>query len=850
MPASMTSPSNSISGNEPLNANPPVLVLDALGQQFQYIDIKKTPQPNGGYKKTPYHQSYTPNYNDFVFKPESIVERMDAKNKRPYVGLDTCLIGQIDIDIVDGVDEGALKWLYENCCYFLSVSKRLPHFLVQFDEQPWCEGVHEKTGEPKLKGTVSKVKIGSETAADFLHGQWTYMKTDEVLQNAHLLDQIPTINLKEWKAKLTKKFMAIENMCLPLDAAQVIQPPVCIPLNEKKIHSKAPDITKLIAALKKVHVDADEGRTFKSMAWALKSHSGDAHKDELREAGRLSTYCQNDYESWFERLWQFDTDGEAPKPISIGSFYYHCKELLGKEYFTIRSEYMPARYGNTPLRIACDFEMLLGDDWRFHNEQRYMFDEFMWKEDTKKGNRFQSSIIKHMHPLYSRLAAVSSSKMAQLTADDAAGNEIEKVKSVCAGYGDLMGMCIDVKKIQEIGQLFNGRLGETTDEDMKWDQNFDTFYFKNCVFDLRTGLPTKPDREHYVTISTGYDYVKPTEAQLNKIECLFEKVLPIEDERKLYLLVLASALTGRQLDRFTVGNGSGGNGKSALHSLMKATCGNYAYELNRSALTKDQPSEKNDDLANLNKKRFVVVAEPEEKTAFKIGMIKNITGNATINSRKCYSSDTKVDITATLVCECNQKPKLEGRMDEAVARRILDVPFRSSFVDKSKVADYHGDYVFEKDMSFIGPEFAEEHRCALFHYLLPYVQKLYAAKFNIGDFIPESIRERNREYMQDSDDFKTWLDEQYEKKGDGFIQAKEMFNMYKMTQHPRMSKKQQLAQGYKWFVNELQSNMFVKADFKAWHRWYDENKCRKESREVLMGWRMRRDEPKEEVEDE
>ena len=80
------------------------------------------------------------------------------------------------------------------------------------------------------------------------------------------------------------------------------------------------------------------------------------------------------------------------------------------------------------------------------------------------------------------------------------------------------------------------------------------------------------------------------------------------------------------------------------------------------------------------------------------------------------------------------------------------------------------------------PEFAEEHRCALFTYLLPYVQRMYDAKFNIESYIPESIREHNREYMEDSDEFKTWFDEYYVKDGgDCFIQAADLYQHYVET---------------------------------------------------------------------
>ena len=585
MPASMTSPS-SVSGDEPLNANPPVWVLDALGQQFQYIDIKYEKKPDGKLKKTPYHQSYKVNYNDFVFKPERVVERMDAKNKRPYVGLDTCIIGQIDIDILDGVDEDALKWLYDNCPYFLSVSKRLPHFIVRFDEQHWYKGVDEN-GKPKLKGTVSKVTIDKETAADFLHGIWTYMKTDEVLQNAHLLDQIPTINLKEWKVKLTKKSAAIANMCLPpTDASPAIQPLVCIPFQEKKIHSKAPDISKLIAALKKEHVDADEGRTFKSMAWALKSHSGDAHKDELREAGRLSTYCQSDYESWFERLWQFDTNGETLKPITISSFHYYCKQLLGKEYPNIREEVSTA---NFVAAVAEQPEEPKPDP--FIEIETDLYDGVKELTNAMAGRIFKAThtdTYVYSHKQWYRLNAGGIYEQLQDDADVILMQKCAKSISEFIGKqvlkhssnSDRLKILADGLKMSQRNQFMKNSIDMLRmlfiDESLhdKLDKKLNLIGFTNGVYDLELGLFRKAKQEDYVSRTTGYDYVDKNEEEY--FDKLIDSIFEDEKRAKWFKVHLGSLILGGNREEkvyFWVGKGR--NGKGTIDQLVRFALGAY-----------------------------------------------------------------------------------------------------------------------------------------------------------------------------------------------------------------------------------------------------------------------------------
>jgi hypothetical protein len=239
------------------------LVREAFGLKFQYMNLQVSVAKNGAKKKVPTHAMYQPNYNDFEFKPVEIKERMADGNMAKHIGIDTREIAQVDIDMVEGVSPEKLKWLYANCPYFLSVTKQLPHFLIRSDEQLWS------AVKGNLKGTVTKVKHGRETAADILHGIWSYAAADAVLYNAHL--EPPVINVQALIAELTLKSGNIE-MCLPQPTTGLL-PPVLS--EEKKTPEKSDEITELIGALKIEHVDHDEGRTFKTMAFSLKSHAGD-----------------------------------------------------------------------------------------------------------------------------------------------------------------------------------------------------------------------------------------------------------------------------------------------------------------------------------------------------------------------------------------------------------------------------------------------------------------------------------------------------------------------------------------------------------------------------------------------
>ena len=109
--------------------------------------------------------------------------------------------------------------------------------------------------------------------------------------------------------------------------------------------------------------------------------------------------------------------------------------------------------------------------------------------------------------------------------------------------------------------------------------------------------------------------------------------------------------------------------------------GHYGHVLNAATLCTPKLTELAPDLANLNDMRCARVCEPDERLGFNVSTMKTLTGDRTINARNLYEKGKQpIRLRNTLLCECNKKPKLEGQMDEAVLRRIVDMPFRSSFV--------------------------------------------------------------------------------------------------------------------------------------------------------------------------
>ena len=72
-----------------------------------------------------------------------------------------------------------------------------------------------------------------------------------------------------------------------------------------------------------------------------------------------------------------------------------------------------------------------------------------------------------------------------------------------------------------------------------------------------------------------------------------------------------------------------------------------------------------------------------------IATFKELTGCGDIYARLCNSNITKCTLKAKHILECNKRLKMNGTIDEAVLRRLIDILFRSTFTKNPD--DFSGD---------------------------------------------------------------------------------------------------------------------------------------------------------------
>ena len=304
--------------------------------------------------------------------------------------------------------------------------------------------------------------------------------------------------------------------------------------------------------------------------------------------------------------------------------------------------------------------------------------------------------------------------------------------------------------------------------------------FDNGVYNLQTKQFEPKNKNYYITMTTGYDYIEDQDQEgINTITELFDKVFPIEDERKLYGCLMMRSFFGKNLDKFIIANGGGGNGKSVIHNLNKKCQGGYAYVLPSVVLSKGIKDGPNPEIAGGNKKRFICCEEPEEKLGLCNSTIKNLTGGREgVRARMCNSNNTEYVNHCSLFINCNEKPKLQGTITNADARRILDIPFRSTFTDNIDLVD-HEKYIFKAEKIYIDDEdFIMSLRIPYFKYLVKnYLDVVNGEGFDVAQAIPDSIKKRTLQYLTDCDFITNWFMETYEKTedGKGLVQLKDVY---------------------------------------------------------------------------
>jgi P4 family phage/plasmid primase-like protien len=385
--------------------------------------------------------------------------------------------------------------------------------------------------------------------------------------------------------------------------------------------------------------------------------------------------------------------------ITNRSLIYWAKENAKEQYEQVKRDMCEEYYIDYTIEQPTDFDLakvlyqIFKDKYICSSTKTntwYVFKNHRWELD--KSNSLRKSISTDMYSIYKRkLDKLSSESMAM----DLSEPRLIPLK----------------KRINKIQNVMN-RMKTTSDKNNIMKEAIEIFHdpeflknmdsnrwlicFKNGVVDLnekifRNGLPTD-----YITKSTNINYEPFDEncdqSIVGEITTFMEELFPDPSLNNYMWDHLSSVLIGiNQNQTFHIYHGRGSNGKSMLTDLMFMTMGEYAGSVPVSIITDKRPAigGTSSEIMQLKGIRYAVMAEPKKGDKINEGIMKQLTGDASISARSLYQESETFAIQFHLVVCTNTLFEVTSH-DDGTWRRIRVCDFESKFYEPEEERDYRG----------------------------------------------------------------------------------------------------------------------------------------------------------------
>lgn len=360
------------------------------------------------------------------------------------------------------------------------------------------------------------------------------------------------------------------------------------------------------------------------------------------------------------------------------------------------------------------------------------------------------------------------------------------------------------------------------------------YHFDNITLDLRSMCFRQMKKTDYATIFGCELNMSRDENKIKLWDDIFTDIFPDVEVRDNYKDIICCSFSGKVLQKFTICNGCGSNGKSFLNGCISSLHKGYAYKMNISSVTKGQGDGGNPALANCSNKRFCVLAEPDEKDKIIFSQIKDMTGDREINARKLYSNETKCIMGGIKILECNEKLPISGITDYSMSRRLIDLYFESCF---KSVEECNSEVGFKpKNSNFETNEWRNEHLSSLFWYLYDHMKnKTYD---NLDNFkLCKKIIDRSKLYCESNNNILELISTYCEKSTGDFVKVKSIIKVIEedISFYNSLTKKERKELTYKLFCSKLEKDPQLRHQYKSTYRPKGQTYP---IQGVLLGWKL------------
>lgn len=474
--------------------------------------------------------------------------------------------------------------------------------------------------------------------------------------------------------------------------------------------------------------------------------------------------------------------------VTVATIYYYAVEDNKSKFIEIMNK---NTFELEQTDICKYIKLLAGNKYLYtlngENYKLYCFNGKFWQNDDVLLKHFLST------DLYNFLKMILTEVYWNATSFNKSKSKIEKLKTF--HY-----KCDIVKTYKEYG----------VDLNVKFDNQWWLFGFNNLVYDLKEGHFREYKFNDYVSLTTKYDWREPTDEEIETMNKLIDTIMPVTEEKKLYLQILCTTLEGRSTERFILFNGSGGNGKGMINDILLLALGQYGFLGNNSILFEKNKTGSNPEKACLHQKRCVIFREPCERDKFQNAIVKELTGGGNFSARSHYEKYTEKELHMTMIVECNKRPLFAEEPQDAELRRLIDVHFKSKFVtNKSEVDETK--HIYLANAMYKTKEFQEKHKFALLKILFNTHKEYKNNNYTLE--IPKNIEDRSKQYLELSCNIVEWFKESYKITDDpkNILKLKDLFDGFKASDYyDNLTKIEKRKYNKKYFVDHVSENIFFK----------------------------------------
>lgn len=338
----------------------------------------------------------------------------------------------------------------------------------------------------------------------------------------------------------------------------------------------------------------------------------------------------------------------------------------------------------------------------------------------------------------------------------------------------------DTFKNQVIKEIINTAIIRTKEQGITvdtFDNHLGAIGFDDGVYDFNTSrfYTGEQASKFYVTRTVGYEYGDidgTADDTMGELEDFLKTIHPDADIRSFVLKRLSNSLKGIQEQSILIHyNISGKNGKTTLFKLIKKAFGSYFMKCNVGLLYPsafNNPGSSNEELVSLKGMLCALFSEPSTKQKLHAAMLKELTGGDEQSTRRNYGSKETFVFNGLAHLLCNKIPELD-EYDGGTARRMVCVPYKSTFVDRESEVDpkkHHYLRDWQVDRKF------DEWKYCLMKTLIGYS--------NMTVETPLAVTEHTKRYQERENVMKKFVEEAIEKTGNvkDYVKQTDLYKMY------------------------------------------------------------------------